>query len=201
MFVTGDDPVKSGLVASLNRPGANVTGVSFITAELDAKRLELLHELVPRAAVIGVLLDSNSSDFVLPQAALHLSACRRLHSRSAGCGELDISVGEAFRAAQDDAGIEKEFHGFRKIRSLTRGPNSHGPAFCISLSARHTERPYAVDFGVETSSRPRARTAFERRAVIAGLAQVLAREHQCFESSKASGPDHGGRDAPPWAMP
>jgi putative ABC transport system substrate-binding protein len=53
----GADPIKSGLVASLNRPGGNVTGVYLITVDLEAKRLGLLHELFPRAAVFGVLLD------------------------------------------------------------------------------------------------------------------------------------------------
>jgi putative tryptophan/tyrosine transport system substrate-binding protein len=57
VFVTGGDPVRAGLVASLNRPGGNVTGVSFITAELGAKQLGLLRELRPGAARIAVLVD------------------------------------------------------------------------------------------------------------------------------------------------
>jgi ABC-type uncharacterized transport system substrate-binding protein len=57
VFTTGGDPVRDGLVASLNRPGGNITGVSFIVAELGAKQLGLLHELRPEAARIGVLAD------------------------------------------------------------------------------------------------------------------------------------------------
>ena len=60
VFVGGDDPVAAGLVASLARPGGNLTGVSVLSVQLNPKRLELLHELVPRAGVIGVLLNPNS---------------------------------------------------------------------------------------------------------------------------------------------
>jgi putative ABC transport system substrate-binding protein len=57
VVVTGSDPVKAGLVASFNRPGGNVTGASFVATELETKRLELLRDLVPSAAVIGVLIN------------------------------------------------------------------------------------------------------------------------------------------------
>jgi putative ABC transport system substrate-binding protein len=57
VFVTGADPVRDGLVASLNRPGGNVTGVSFISADLGAKQLGFLRELRPGAARIAVLVD------------------------------------------------------------------------------------------------------------------------------------------------
>jgi putative tryptophan/tyrosine transport system substrate-binding protein len=57
VFAIGGDPVKLGLVASLNRPGGNVTGVSFMAAALGAKRLGLLHELLPGAVRIAVLVD------------------------------------------------------------------------------------------------------------------------------------------------
>jgi putative tryptophan/tyrosine transport system substrate-binding protein len=59
VFASGGDPVKLGLVASLNRPGGNVTGVTFVTAELGAKQLGLLHELQPGAVRVGVLVDPN----------------------------------------------------------------------------------------------------------------------------------------------
>jgi len=57
VFITAADPIKTGLVASLNRPEANVTGISLIGSSLEAKRLELLHEMLPQVAVIGVLIN------------------------------------------------------------------------------------------------------------------------------------------------
>jgi putative ABC transport system substrate-binding protein len=59
VFSIGGDPVGMGLVASFNRPGGNVTGVSFLTNQLEAKRLGLLRELVPRATVVAVLINPN----------------------------------------------------------------------------------------------------------------------------------------------
>src|SRR4051794_6841795 len=61
VFQAGIDPIKVGLVASLNRPGGNITGVSNVSSALAAKRLELLHRLAPAAATIGVLVDPTNS--------------------------------------------------------------------------------------------------------------------------------------------
>jgi putative ABC transport system substrate-binding protein len=60
IFVIGGDPVRFGLVASINRPGGNITGVSLISSGLGAKRLGLLHELIPNAAVIALLLNPSN---------------------------------------------------------------------------------------------------------------------------------------------
>ena len=70
VFVTGDDPVKFGLVASLNQPGGNMTGITFLTPDLEAKRIELLHALAP-SATIAVLVNPS-----FPAADVRLAICR-----------------------------------------------------------------------------------------------------------------------------
>ena len=62
LFTSGVDPVKAGLVTSLNRPEANVTGVSWFSAELGQKHIEVLHELVPKAELIALLLNPNNPE-------------------------------------------------------------------------------------------------------------------------------------------
>jgi putative ABC transport system substrate-binding protein len=62
VFPAVTDPVQGGLVESLNRPGGNATGIAILTIELDAKRMDLLREMVPAANVIGALMDSSRSE-------------------------------------------------------------------------------------------------------------------------------------------
>jgi putative ABC transport system substrate-binding protein len=72
VFVTGDDPVKLGYVVQLNRPGGTARGVTFLSNTLRTKQLELLHELVPNASVIGMLVNSKipaSKDHIREQQA------------------------------------------------------------------------------------------------------------------------------------
>ena len=75
VFAMGGDPVKLGIVASLARPGDNITGVAFLLSELAAKEVEFLHELVPKTAVIGFLVDpsdpTTEGETKSAQAAAH----------------------------------------------------------------------------------------------------------------------------------
>jgi putative tryptophan/tyrosine transport system substrate-binding protein len=57
VFAVGNDPIKLGLVGSYNRPGGNATGINILTAEMEAKRLGLLHEIVPQAPVVGLIVN------------------------------------------------------------------------------------------------------------------------------------------------
>jgi putative ABC transport system substrate-binding protein len=129
VFVTGRDPVREGLVASLNRPGGNLTGVSFLVTLLGAKRLELLHQLVPKATTIAALVHRNS-----PQAKAERS---ELPAAAQAMGQrlLFFEVGSArdFEAAFATAvqsGAGALFVG--------SGPflNSHRERL-VALAARH----------------------------------------------------------------
>jgi putative tryptophan/tyrosine transport system substrate-binding protein len=84
VFTTGFDPVEVGLVASLNHPGGNITGVAILDVELGPKRLELLHELVPTATSFAVLVnptDPARAESTLKelQAAAHSLGLQQLH--------------------------------------------------------------------------------------------------------------------------
>jgi putative tryptophan/tyrosine transport system substrate-binding protein len=102
VFVVGDDPVRTGLVANLNRPGGNITGVTFIATDVTAKRLGLLHELVPKAAVIAVLLDPNLPDadqeLRSVEAASRTMGVRVLVVKAATAPELDTAFATIIQA-------------------------------------------------------------------------------------------------------
>jgi len=95
VFVSGGDPIESGLVTNLSRPGGNITGVSFASAGLQTKRLGLLHELVPPPAIIAWLRDPRDPSFEgqdkeLPPAARELG--RQLLALNAqSVGEIDAA--------------------------------------------------------------------------------------------------------------
>ena len=74
VFATGSDPVRDGLVASFNRPGANFTGVTFISSDLGTKRLELLRQLVPRTTTIAVLVGPDVPETVAERADVQKAA-------------------------------------------------------------------------------------------------------------------------------
>jgi putative ABC transport system substrate-binding protein len=97
-FIVGIDPVESGLVASLNRPGGNVTGVSVLNAELAGKRLDLLHQLLPTASAVALLVNPTNrskSEFEttsLRDAALVLGLEGRVLRASTG-SDIDAAFG------------------------------------------------------------------------------------------------------------
>src|SRR5215470_12114328 len=98
VFIVAEDPVKLGLVASLNRPGGNLTGINFLNIELAAKRLGLLRELVPRAVRMALLVDpANKTDSE--------STVRDVEAVSRGMG-LQLEVFKAGTSGEIDAVFE-----------------------------------------------------------------------------------------------
>ena len=99
VFISGADPVQEGLVASLNRPGGNATGVNVLLPAMESKRLGLLREMAPNAAVIGVLLNPALPTFgsqVDDVQAAARAVGQRLHIlRASSDGEIDAAIATA----------------------------------------------------------------------------------------------------------
>jgi putative ABC transport system substrate-binding protein len=130
VFNQGIDPVGSGLVASLNRPGGNITGVTILTSELARKRLDLLHELVPTAAVVALLVNPTNPVTASETASLE-DAARILGLRAHAL--------EARSPSQIDAAFES-FIGLRAA-ALTVSSDplfTNQRAKIVALAARHT---------------------------------------------------------------
>lgn len=89
----GEDPVKLGLVASMSRPGGNVTGVNILTAELAAKRIGLLHDLVPSASIIGHIVNPNfpptATNIQEVEAAAHVLRLKIVLAKARTREEID----------------------------------------------------------------------------------------------------------------
>jgi putative tryptophan/tyrosine transport system substrate-binding protein len=130
VFSVGDDPVKLGLVSSLSRPGGNLTGINFFSSEVTAKRLGLLHELLPKAARIGVLVNPTNVEITE----------RTVKDVNAAAGPLGLQI-EVLNASNGNE-IDGAFTTLvsRRADGLLVGPD----AFFVSrrvqiaiLAARH----------------------------------------------------------------
>jgi putative ABC transport system substrate-binding protein len=96
VFTTGGDPVRDGFVASLNRPGGNVTGVSFFNSVLAAKRLELLHQIVPKATIIAAMSEDSSSPDIEAERRDLLAAAQAIGQQLI---VLDVSIDREIETA------------------------------------------------------------------------------------------------------
>jgi putative tryptophan/tyrosine transport system substrate-binding protein len=121
VFQTGADPVADGLVASLNRPGGNVTGVSRITVATEPKRLQLLHEAVPEATVIACLINPTSPRAEVQIQQLQVSAralALKLEIVNAGA-ERDLE--SAFTTMVKAGARTQYWRSLRRLRRLHAG--------------------------------------------------------------------------------
>ena len=101
VFLTGTDPVVLGLVSSLNRPGESITGVSWFGTDLVPKQLSLLHELVPNAAIIALLVDQNlpeaASQVSQVQAAAHTLGLQLVVLKVRTASDIDVAFADLVR--------------------------------------------------------------------------------------------------------
>jgi putative tryptophan/tyrosine transport system substrate-binding protein len=114
IFANGSDPVHFGLVESLNRPGANMTGVSFFTATLEAKRLGLLFELVPAALTFGILINPTNDN-------------AELQLKDIAQGGLTLSRPITIEKASNEREIEAAFETFaqQQVNALLVGSDPY----------------------------------------------------------------------------
>jgi putative ABC transport system substrate-binding protein len=165
VFSTGDDPVKAGLVASLNRPGGNATGVAVFVVSLLPKRLQLLRDLVPTASTIGLLMNPNAPAAVAQLAEVQ-DAARALRVR--------LDVVRASTAAEIDHAFS--VLGQRRPDALMLGADPFFQvqrAQIVAQAARHAiptmyEFREFVDAGGLISYSPNRTDTMHRMGVYAG---------------------------------
>jgi len=137
VFQTGNDPVQSGFVASLNRPGGNVTGITTEDSELGAKRLGLLHALLPRAERFAALMDPGSHNVGNEIAALQMAAAETFLPRPL-VGHLQVEVFYAGTNAEIDTAFASLVQ--KRAEALLVRPHSlfiNRRAQILALAARH----------------------------------------------------------------
>jgi putative tryptophan/tyrosine transport system substrate-binding protein len=162
VFANGSDPVRSGIVASLNRPGGNLTGVSFYNSALVAKRLEVLRELVPVASTIGFLnnptIQTSRQNVADLQAATAAIGVRMVLLNASTEGEINAAFSAAAEGHVDAllVGPDATFNVRRaQIASL---------AASYRIPANHPSRIYAEAGGLSSYGDLRAES--ERQAGI-----------------------------------
>jgi putative ABC transport system substrate-binding protein len=158
--------VKDGLVASLNRPGGNATGTAGLTSELDPKRLELLHDMKPSAALIGVLVNPNRPGLYQQSKELQQAADRlgvRLAFQNGATGPEIDSAFEAFASQGVQALVVTADPLFnnRRTQIVTLAAK-------YSLPAIYQWREF-VSAGGLMSYGPSIASAYHQAGVLAGL--------------------------------
>ena len=165
VFTTGFDPVRTGLVTGLSRPGGNATGIVFTQTDLAAKQLGLLHELAPKAATIAVLGDPNQPELEFELRELESAA--RVISRqimilkAANERELNAAFAQIVQARADALLVRGSSFFLTRRRQLVALAIRH------ALLATYTSREY-VELGGLMSYGPSLTDAYRRVGIYAG---------------------------------
>ena len=140
VFLVAEDPVRLGLVASLARPGGNLTGINFFASELEAKRLQLLHELVPKAVRIAVLVNpanpaTESAQRDMPDAARALGLQIQVLKASTK-SEIEAAFATLVRDRADALHVAGDaFFTSRRVQFATLAASYRIPAIYPSREA------------------------------------------------------------------
>jgi len=159
VFAVGEDPVRLGLVASLARPGGNATGINFFTAELVAKRLELLHELVPKAARIAVLVNPANAATTEPTLRDVETAARNLGLKiqilnASTSREIDAAFATVVREGAEALFVGADgFFNSRKVQFATLAARDRIPA--LYASREYVEVGGLMSYGTNATDRYR----------------------------------------------
>jgi putative ABC transport system substrate-binding protein len=166
VFTTVADPVKEGLVASLNKPGGNVTGTAGLTSELDAKRLEFLHAMKPAGRLIGVLVNRNRPSVESQLRELQEAADKmglKLEIQKAGSDQEINNAFQAFASPPVDAVVVTADSLFNNHRAQVLSL-----AASYSLPAIYQWREFTAAGGL-MSYGPSITAAYHHAGVDAGL--------------------------------
>ena len=148
VFQTGSDPVSDGLVAAMNRPGGNVTGTAIFATGLEAKRLGILDEVVPKTAVIAALLNPNSA---AAQTQLQdVEAAKRISGRQVRVltvgtdHDIEVAFGTMNEERIGGLAVTSDLLFNSRLEQLVAFANRH------SLPAIYSQRSYALAGGLMT---------------------------------------------------
>jgi putative ABC transport system substrate-binding protein len=178
VFAIGDDPVKLGLVASLARPGGNATGINFFNVEVLAKRLALLHELVPKAVRVAVLLNPANRAWELAlqevQEAARIIGLQIYVLKASTSREIDALFATLARERPDALFVAPDaFWSGHRVQLVNLAARE-------SIPAAYHSRDYVVVGGLELRNRHRGHVSSSRR---------LYRPHpQRRQTSRPAGP-------------
>ena len=146
VFGTAGDPVQAGMVTSLNRPGGNLTGVTSLGVELGAKLVQVLHEAVPTATAIALLLNSRNASAAIvskeTEAAAHALGLQLHILRASAEGEIDAAFANLAQLRAGALVIASDSFFTNRIEQLAALTLRH------AVPAIYSERPFAVAGGL-----------------------------------------------------